>query len=109
MEIENALAGETGDTLLELLDRVLNTGVVLAGEIAITVADVELVYLRLQLLLSSAQTAREAGWLPQGPHFGQQPFLSAEKGDSHLLCEAPEGSSRQKAAVPFSQPESGRP
>ena len=109
MEIENAVAGETGDTLLELLDRVLNTGVVLAGEIAITVADVELIYLRLQLLLSSAQTARQAGWLPQGPHFGQQPSLPAGKGDGHLLCEAPEGSSRQKVTVPFSQPESGRP
>ena len=53
---------------MELLDRVLNTGVVLVGDVTITVADIELVYLRLQLLLSSAETARQAGWLAAAPH-----------------------------------------
>jgi len=57
-------------SVLEWLDRVLNTGVVLVGDIAITVADIELIYLRLQLLLSSAETARQAGWLAAPrPHF----------------------------------------
>ena len=51
------------DTLVELLDRLLNTGVVLVGDVNISVADVELICLRLQLLLSSAETAREEGWL----------------------------------------------
>jgi hypothetical protein len=85
MEFEGAAAGGTDDTVLELLDRVLNTGVVLAGEIAITVADVELIYLRLQLLLSSAETARQAGWLPPKPHFGKTPSLPAAQGDSPHL------------------------
>ncbi len=85
MKCEDAAAGERGDTILELLDRVLNTGVVLAGEIAITVADIELIYLRLQLLLSSAETARQAGWLPPAPHFGKPASLPAGKGDRHLL------------------------
>jgi len=49
-------------TVLELLDRVLNQGVVVCGELAISVADIELVYLRLQLALSSVETARQAGW-----------------------------------------------
>jgi hypothetical protein len=57
------LAGESGATVVELLDRVLHTGVVLAGDVLITVADIELIYLRLQLLLSSVETARQAGWL----------------------------------------------
>ncbi len=50
-------------TILELLDRLLNKGVVLAGDIAISVADIDLIYLRTQLLLSSIETARQAGWL----------------------------------------------
>jgi len=75
MEMNSAAAGLADDTVLELLDRVLNTGVVLAGELAITVADIELVYLRLQLLLSSAETARQAGWLSSGPNFGRAPSL----------------------------------
>jgi len=69
MEYEPVLAGETDNTVLELLDRVLNTGVVLVGDVTITVADIELLYLRLQLMLSSAETARQAGWLAAGPHF----------------------------------------
>ena len=51
------------DTLVELLDRLLNTGVVLVGDVNISVADVELACLRLQLMLCSAETAREHGWL----------------------------------------------
>lgn len=43
-------------TLLELLDRVLNKGVVITGDIVISVADVDLIYLGLKLLLSSVET-----------------------------------------------------
>ena len=44
-------------TLLELLDRVLDKGVVLSGDITLSVADVDLVYVGLRLLLSSTATA----------------------------------------------------
>jgi hypothetical protein len=50
------------NTLLELLDRLLNAGVVLCGDLTISVADIELLYLRLQLTLSTVETARHAGW-----------------------------------------------
>jgi gas vesicle structural protein len=43
-------------SLCETLDRVLNKGVVVAGEVVISVADVELVYLNLRLLLTSVDT-----------------------------------------------------
>ena len=39
-------------TLLEVLDRVLNRGVVIAGDVTISVADVDLIYLELRVLLS---------------------------------------------------------
>lgn len=48
-------------SLCETLDRVLNKGAVVAGEITISVAEVELIYLGLQLVVSSAETARGAG------------------------------------------------
>jgi hypothetical protein len=47
-----------GVSLCELLDRVLNTGVVATGEIIISVAGVDLIYINLQLMLSSVETAR---------------------------------------------------
>ncbi len=44
-------------TLCETLDRVLNKGVVVGGEIVISVADIDLIYLNLQVLLASIDTA----------------------------------------------------
>ena len=43
-------------TLIELVDRVLNKGVVLAGDITLSVADVDLVYVGLRVLLASVGT-----------------------------------------------------
>ena len=43
-------------TLLELVDRVLNKGVVLTGDITLSVAGVDLVYVGLRVLLASAGT-----------------------------------------------------
>lgn len=52
-------------TLLELLDRLLDKGVMAKGEILLSVADIDLVYLNLGLLLSSVKTvehtARKGG------------------------------------------------
>ena len=44
-------------SLCEVLDRVLNTGVVVVGEVVISVADIDLIYLGLQLTLTSVETA----------------------------------------------------
>ena len=47
-------------SLLELVDRLLNKGVVLAGEATISVAGVDLIYLGLNLVLSSVSTLERA-------------------------------------------------
>jgi hypothetical protein len=43
-------------TLLELVDRVLNKGVTLTGDITLSVADVDLVYVGLRVLLTTVST-----------------------------------------------------
>jgi gas vesicle structural protein len=43
-------------TLVELVDRVLNRGVVLSGDITLSVAGVDLVYVGLRVLLASVGT-----------------------------------------------------
>jgi hypothetical protein len=48
-------------TVLDLLDRVVDHGVVLSGDITISVADVDLIYLGLRALLTSVERARELG------------------------------------------------
>ena len=50
-------------TLLELVDRVLNKGVVLSGDITLSVADVDLVYVGLRVLLASVATMEEQALL----------------------------------------------
>jgi len=46
-------------SLLETLDHVLNRGLVIAGEITISVADIDLVFVGLNVLVSSVETAQE--------------------------------------------------
>ena len=46
-------------TILELLDRVLNKGVILTGDIVISVADIDLVYVGVKLMLSSVETMEQ--------------------------------------------------
>ncbi len=43
-------------TLLDLVDHVLNKGVVLSGQATISVAGVDLIYLGLNVVLSSVET-----------------------------------------------------
>jgi hypothetical protein len=47
--------------LVDLLDRVLEAGVVVSGDVVLSLADVDLVYLNLRLLLGSVETLRPGG------------------------------------------------
>jgi hypothetical protein len=47
--------------LIDLLDRLLDGGVVLAGDITLAVADVDLVYVGLRALVSSVAAAERQG------------------------------------------------
>lgn len=52
---------EGAGTLVDLLDRLLAGGVVVAGDVTLSVADVDLVRVRLLALLSSVATAAPGG------------------------------------------------
>ena len=58
-ELEQLLDEESELSLLETLDHVLNRGLVIAGEITIAVADIDLIFLGLNILVSSVETAHE--------------------------------------------------
>ena len=47
-------------SLCELLDRVLNKGVVLTGELIISIAGIEMIYVGVNLLVSSVETLLDA-------------------------------------------------
>ncbi len=53
-------SGDEQVYLVDLLDRLIETGVVLRGMLVITVADIELLFLDLSLLLTSVERANGA-------------------------------------------------
>ena len=65
---EQGLSGQPV-SLVDLLDRVLGKGVVVAGDLMISVADVDLIYVNLRLLISAVETAMRD---TQGPLHGLQ-------------------------------------
>jgi gas vesicle structural protein len=54
--MNDAVLKEKRVTLLDLLDRILDKGIILRGDITISVADVDLIYVGLRALLSSVDT-----------------------------------------------------
>ena len=67
---EAAIGAENPHSLVDLVNRVLDKGVVITGDITISVAGVDLVYLGLNALLTSVSTARERLSRP----IGRDPF-----------------------------------
>ncbi|GAA0933523.1 hypothetical protein GCM10009576_088800 [Streptomyces rhizosphaericus] len=59
--------GPLGVPLVDLLDRVLATGVVISGDLVIAIAEVPLVRLSLHALLSSVNERVRAPWTDSGP------------------------------------------
>jgi len=58
-----------GDTLADILERVLDKGIVIAGDIQINLLDIELLTIKLRLLIASVDKAREMGidWWESDP------------------------------------------
>jgi hypothetical protein len=56
---------ERDAALIDLIDRLLGGGVVIAGDITLAVADVDLVYVGLRALVTSVATAQEKRLLPE--------------------------------------------
>jgi hypothetical protein len=75
--------GRQPDSLADVLERVLDKGIVIAGDIVVSVLDIELLTLKVRLFVSSADTAREMGldWWSRDPFFtGRQEQPDAVRG-----------------------------
>ncbi|WP_404800040.1 gas vesicle protein [Amycolatopsis eburnea] len=82
----------SSDSLADVLERVLDKGVVIAGDIGVSVVDVELLTLRIRLFIASAQTAKEMGmdWWTGDPFFAPN-AARAELGKAGPEPLLPEG------------------
>lgn len=69
--------------LADILERVLDKGIVVAGDISVSIAEIELLSIRIRLVVCSVDKAKELGinW------WKNDPFLSAEANDVSRLEE----------------------
>ncbi|MEU8980923.1 gas vesicle protein [Streptomyces sp. NPDC048309] len=69
--------------LADILERVLDKGIVIAGDIQINLLDIELLTIKLRLLVASVDKAKEMGidW------WEHDPALSSRSRDEHSLAE----------------------
>jgi len=54
--MEDIIAKSKDVTFLEILDRVLDKGVVISGDLVISLAEIDLIYVGLKVLISSVET-----------------------------------------------------
>jgi len=68
MERSPTVSGTTN--LLDILDRILDKGLVVAGDVRISLANVELLTIRIRLLVCSVDKAEQIGlnWWKYDPH-----------------------------------------
>jgi len=81
-----------GDTLADILERVLNTGLVIVGDIRIKLCDVELLSIQLRLLICSVEKAQELGipwWWQTSPQPAPAPVTAEKQPPTPLPEQSP--------------------
>jgi hypothetical protein len=81
-------------SLCETLDRVLNKGAVIAGDIVISVADVELLYVGLNLVVTSVEAMRACA--SEGPYAPGRRLLDRSADNRTACAGEPSVQSRRK-------------
>ena len=81
--IGSGALGRQPDSLADVLERVLDKGVVIAGDVVVNILDIELLTLKLRLFISSAETAREMGldFWTRDPFFSGRAAVESGNGD----------------------------
>ncbi|SDI19128.1 gas vesicle protein [Alteribacillus bidgolensis] len=72
------------NSLVDVLETVLDKGVVIAGDIKINLADVELLTIKIRLIVASVDKAKEIGmdWWENDPHYSSHANKIQEENQS---------------------------
>jgi hypothetical protein len=98
-DLAQRAGGSSGPAqLADVLERVLDKGIVIAGDIQINLLDIELLTVRLRLLVASADKAREMGidW------WENDPFLSSNGNGGDKSLDSRLRALEEKAGLPTS-------
>jgi len=108
--------GDGGANLADILERVLDKGIVIAGDIRINLLDIELLTIKLRLVVASVDKAKEMGidwWeddpaLSSGARRKELARENAELRERIQALEAPQ-ESPQESAEDSPEESGGRP
>ena len=89
--------GRSTTNLGDILERVLDKGLVIAGDIQVNLLDIELLTIKLRLVIASLDTAREVGinWWENDPWLSADAGRRAARGES-VLGEVDDGDATGK-------------
>ena len=78
-----------GDTLADVLERILDKGVVIAGDIKISIGEVELLKIQIKLIIASVDKAQEMGinWWSSDPELTSKNKITELEQENKLLRE----------------------
>ncbi len=78
-----------GATLADLLERILDKGIVIAGDIKVKIVDIELLSIQIRLLVCSVDKAREMGidWWVDNPAFTRRRHEQLQPDDALAKIE----------------------
>ncbi|MEU4178242.1 gas vesicle protein [Streptomyces sp. NPDC026589] len=81
--------GPQTTNLADILERVLDKGIVIAGDIKIDLLDIELLTIRLRLFVASVDTAKKAGidWWETDPALSSRASRNALEDENRRLRE----------------------
>ncbi|MFH8484956.1 gas vesicle protein [Streptomyces longisporoflavus] len=81
--------GPAATNLADILERVLDKGIVIAGDIKIDLLDIELLTIRLRLFVASVDTAKKAGidWWETDPALSSRASRNALQDENRELRE----------------------
>jgi len=90
-----------GQNLADILERVLDKGIVIAGDITINVLDIELLNIKLRLLIASVDKAREMGinWWESDPALSDGGYRRGELEQRLARLEDAAGLEREQQAA----------
>lgn len=91
-----------GESLADVLERILDKGVVIAGDVSISLVGIELLTIRLRLLISTVDKAKELGinWWESDPKLsGHAAELEAENRELRDRLDQLEAALQSQAVV----------
>ncbi|MFB7714046.1 gas vesicle protein [Streptomyces sp. NPDC056105] len=83
----SSMSGPQSANLADILERVLDKGIVIAGDIKIDLLDIELLTIRLRLFVASVDTAKKAGidWWETDPALSSRASRNALRDENREL------------------------